>query len=103
MRIIKRQTLVKYWNKHVALEIPLKALHAEIIDANWKNPSELIMQYPSASIINQKRVVFNIKGNRFRLVVDIEYKIGIVFIVWCGTHAEYDKLKIEELKYDNKN
>ncbi|MHB8338563.1 MAG: type II toxin-antitoxin system HigB family toxin [Ignavibacteriaceae bacterium] len=61
------------------------------MNAVWASPNELKKQYPNASIISNKRVVFNIKGNKYRLIADIEYRIGIVFIVWLGTHKGYDK------------
>jgi len=57
--------------------------------------------YGNASIISSKRVVFNIKGNDFRLIVDIEYKLEIVFIVWFGTYEEYDKIDAKRISYDH--
>ena len=71
--------------------------------ANWQNPNELKEQHLSASIINNKRVVFNIHGNKFRLIVDIEYRLGIVFIVWFGSHKEYDKIDVKIIKYVKAN
>ena len=59
------------------------------------------MKYKNASIISSKRVVFNIKGNEYRLIVDIEDKMRIVFIVWFGTHKEYDKIDAEEVNYES--
>jgi mRNA interferase HigB len=55
------------------------------------------------SIITKIRVVFNVKDNSYRLVVDIEYRIGIVFIIWIGTHKEYDNINIKEIKYAKAN
>jgi mRNA interferase HigB len=105
MRIVARKTLIDYWLKHPEVEQALKAWYDEAIKASWASPNELKNQYKNASIITKKRVVFNIKGNSYRLVVDIEYKIGIVFIVWIGTHEEYNKLNIKEMRYvkTNKN
>ena len=99
MRIISRSTLIKYWKKYPETEQSLKAWYDEVLNAHWKSPNELKKQYRNASIISQKRVVFNIKGNKYRLIVDIEYRIGIVFIVWLGTHTEYDKIDVKEIKY----
>jgi len=99
MRIISRSTLIKYWKKYPETEQPLKAWYDEVLNADWKSPNELKKQYRNASIISNKRVVFNIKGNRYRLIVDVEYRIGIVFIVWLGTHREYDKIDVKEIKY----
>lgn len=63
--------------------------------------NELKAKYRNASIINSKRVVFNIKGNEYRLVVDIEYKLKIVFIVWFGTHKEYDTIDAKTISYED--
>ena len=84
------------------MEQALKSWYDEVLNALWASPNELKKQYHNASIITKKRVVFNIKGNRYRLVVDIEYKIKIVFIVWIGAHKEYDKLNVKEIKYEEK-
>ncbi|GAH98692.1 unnamed protein product, partial [marine sediment metagenome] len=75
----------------------------EIKNSDWNNPNELKEQYKNASIIGDKRVVFNIKGNNFRLIVNIEYKIKLVFIIWFGTHNEYDKINPKTISYGNKN
>ncbi|MBY0435192.1 MAG: type II toxin-antitoxin system HigB family toxin [Cyclobacteriaceae bacterium] len=68
--------------------------------ADWSNPNELKAHYRSASIISEKRVVFNIHGNSFRLIVDVEYRLGIVFIVWFGPHKQYDELDVKKVSYD---
>lgn len=99
MRIISRNTLVQYWEKFPDVEQPLKSWFDEVRNANWISPNELKRQYRNASIISDKRVVFNIKGNSYRLIVDVEYKLGIVFIVWLGNHKEYDKINVKEIKY----
>ncbi|GBD89052.1 hypothetical protein BMS3Abin03_02996 [bacterium BMS3Abin03] len=103
MRIISRATLLKFWRKYSDAEQPLKSWFDEARNANWHSPNELKKQYRNASIITNKRVVFNIKGNDYRLIVDVEYKIGIIFIVWVGTHKEYDKLNVKEIKYVKTN
>ena len=77
MRIIARKTLIKFWEKYPDTEQSLKSWFDEIIDALWSSPNEVKSQYRNASIITKKRVVFNIKGNKYRLIVDIEYKIKI--------------------------
>jgi len=69
----------------------------------WKNHNELKSKIPDASIISNKRVVFDIKGNDYRLVVDIEYSLKIIFIVWVGTHSQYDKVNIKKLTYAKTN
>jgi len=103
MRIISRRTLTNYWERNPETEQALKSWFDEVSNALWTSPNELKEQYCNASIITSKRVVFNIKGNNYRLAVDIEYRIGIVFIVWIGTHKEYDKLNVRKIKYAKTN
>jgi len=105
VRIISQNTLKNFWNKYADSEQPLKAWYDFTKKSNWENHNKLKLQIPDASIINSKRVVFNIKGNSFRLVVDIEYFIKTIFIVWIGTHSQYDKININNLSYvkTNKN
>ena len=67
--------------------------------AQWNSPNDLKVQFGNASILTNKRVVFNIHGNTYRLIVDIEYRLKIVFIVWLGTHKEYDKFNAKEISY----
>jgi len=103
MRVIKRETLRQFWKKHADAEQALKSWFAEAKRAKWKNTNAMKLDYPSASVITGKRTVFNIKGNTYRLVVDIEYKAGIIFIVWFGTHVEYDKINIKSISYVKSN
>jgi mRNA interferase HigB len=90
LRIIARKTLVEFWAKHSDAEEPLKAWFHEARQAEWSSPDELKKRYPSASIVNRNRVVFNIKGNRYRLIAMINYHYKTVYIRFIGTHAEYD-------------
>ncbi len=99
MRIISINTLRTYWIKNKQSEQALKAWIQEVSNSSWETASELKEKYRHASIINSKRVVFNIRGNSYRLVVDVEYRLGIVFIVWTGTHSEYDKLDVKKVRY----
>ena len=103
MRIIKEKTLTDYCRegKYKLAEEPLKAWIYEVRHSTWNNANELKLKYRNASIISSKRVVFNIKGNDYRLIVDIEYKLNIVFIVWMGTHEEYDKINVKTIHYEN--
>lgn len=66
---------------------------------NWNNPNELKAQYGNASVLTEKRVVFNIHGNTYRLIVDIEYRLKIVFVVCFGTHKQYDKIDAKKVSY----
>ena len=103
MRIIKEKTLSDYCrhDKYKQAEEPLKAWIYEVNFSTWQNANELKTKYRNASIISSKRVVFNIKGNDYRLIADIEYKLKIVFIVWFGTHAEYDKIDAKTVSYED--
>ncbi len=103
MRIIKEKTLTDYCrlSKYKNAEEHLKAWIYEVNHSTWNNANELKLKYRNASIINSKRVVFIIRGNEYRLVVDIEYKLKIVFIVWMGTHEEYDKIDVKKIQYEN--
>lgn len=103
MRIIKEKTLTDYFkqSKYQRAEESLKAWIYEIRFSNCKNSNELKAKYGNASIISSKRVVFNIKGNDYRLIVDIEYMLKIVFVVWFGTHVEYDKIDAKTVQYEN--
>ncbi len=103
MRIIKEKTLTDYCKltRYKQATDALKAWLYEIRYSNWENANELKAKYRSASIIGSKRVVFNIMGNNYRLIVDVEYKLRIVFIVWFGTHKEYDKIDAKTVSYED--
>lgn len=103
MRIIKEKTLSDYCmlGKYKQAEEPLRTWIYEVKYSTWNNANDLKAKYKSASIINSKRVVFNLKGNDYRLIVDVEYKLKIVFIVWFGTHTEYDKIDAKTVKYED--
>jgi len=103
MRIIKVSTLTEYCkvSRYKLATESLKAWVSEVKYSTWDNANELKSKYRNASIISSKRVVFNIKGNDYRLIVNIEYKLKIVFIVWFGTHAEYDRIDVKTVAYDN--
>ena len=103
MRILSRSNLIRFWKKFPNTEQPLKAWLNELKKSKWKTPNALKEQYKSALIISDKRVIFNLKGNDYRLVTDIEFRIGIVFIIWIGTHKEYDKINVKEITYDKTN
>jgi len=92
LRIISRKTLREFWIKHKDCEQQLKSWHRETEKAKWKNPNELKLEYPSASILDNERIVFNIKGNKYRLIVKINFEYQIIWIRFIGTHAEYDKI-----------
>ena len=103
MRIIAVNTIRQYWEKYPNTEQSLKAWIQEVEYSEWKTPQALKVKYRNASIISGKRVVFNINGNKFRLIVDIEYRLKIVFVVWFGSHAEYDLIDSKTIKYVKAN
>ena len=92
MRIIARRTLREFHARHADAKPFLEAWFHEAVDARWEEPQAIKKRYPSADILPGNRVVFNIKGNTYRLIVKIHYNTGIVFIRFVGTHAEYDKI-----------
>jgi len=103
MRVIAVKTLKENWDEFPEAKQALLAWYEETEAAQWNNPNELKHQYRSASIITDKRVIFNIHGNSYRLIVDIEYRLKIVFIVWFGTHKQYDKIDAKKVSYVKTN
>ena len=97
VHVISKKILVDYYNKHKETKSQLEAWYHEAKNAEWKNPQEIKQKYASASIIGGNRVVFNIKGNKYRLVTIINYQMKIVYIRFIGTHKEYDKINAEEI------
>ena len=99
MRLIAIKTLKSYWEDVPQAKQALLAWYEETEAATWNSPNELKLQYRNASVISDKRIVFNIHGNSYRLIVDIEYRLKIVFIVWFGSHAQYNKIDIKKAGY----
>lgn len=95
MRVIRRNTLEDYWHTHPDTEDSLKSWYFEAKHAQWKKPEDIKQKFSSADILPGNRVVFNIKGNHYRLVVKIHYNTGVVYIRFIGTHAEYNKINAE--------
>ena len=92
MRIIARKTLREFWEQHPDAEEALKAWYHDAKQAAWITPNDIRQVYATASIIANNRVVFNIRGNRYRLVVAINYGYQIVYIRFIGTHQDYDQI-----------
>jgi mRNA interferase HigB len=107
MRIIARKTLKRFIvslkgsKDQKAVKAALNSWFQEARQAHWKNPADVVKAYANASIVGPDRVVFNIKGNDYRLVVAIHYRLQIVFIKWLGSHAEYDKIDVKKVNYGN--
>ena len=106
MRVIARHTLIQFVESlqgrkdQKAVKSALDAWFHEVQNASWKAPTDVVRSYANASIVGD-RVVFNIKGNSYRLVVAVDYRRQIVFIKWLGTHAAYDKIDVKTVKYGN--
>jgi mRNA interferase HigB len=97
MRIIAKRGLRDFWEKHPAAKEPLLAWYHEVAREDWDNPAEVKERYRNASIVGDNRVVFNVKGNDYRLVVRVNYRHRIVYIRFVGTHAEYDKIDVTQV------
>ena len=92
MRIIAKRTLRTFWTRHPKTKGPLEAWHQEVARADWASPSGVKSQFRAASMLQDNRVVFNIAGNQYRLIVKINYPYRIVYIRFIGTHAGYDAI-----------
>ncbi|HQZ31370.1 MAG TPA: type II toxin-antitoxin system HigB family toxin [Arenimonas sp.] len=92
MRVIALATLRLFWVRHPNAEQPLRAWLDEARQARWKSPQDVKSRYASASFIGRNRVVFNIKGNDYRLVVAVAYRFQAVYIKFVGSHADYDRI-----------
>ncbi len=105
MRIIARRTLLDFAaslrgsKDHRAVKSALDSWFHEVFSADWHTPADVTRNYANASIVGDDRVVFNIKGNAYRLVVAIDYRRHVVFIKWLGSHAEYDKIDVKTVRY----
>ena len=97
MNIVAFRTLRAFYEKHEDCEAQLKTWYKKTVSVNWKSPKEIKIDYPSASIIADNRIVFNIKGNEYRLIVKFNYKYGWAWIRFIGTHAQYDKINAETI------
>lgn len=96
-RIIAKKTLKDFWEKHTDCEHYLKTWYETAKNSIWESPGDIIATYSTASILNDNRVIFSIKGNSYRLVVKFNYERQWAFIRFIGTHAEYDKINAETI------
>ena len=93
MRIIAKRPLLEFWESgHSDAEQPLKAWHALAKVANWSQPTEIKAKFSTASFFANNRVVFNISGNKYRLVVKVVYELKTIYIRFIGSHADYDRI-----------
>jgi mRNA interferase HigB len=92
MRIIAKKVLREFWDRHPDAEQSLKAWYQDAKQATWRHPQDIRQTYATASIIANNRIVFNIRGNNYRLIVAVNYDFGIVYVRFIGTHREYDQV-----------
>lgn len=97
MRIIALSTLRAFWEKYPDAETPLRAWYALASRTTWKTPADIKVAYRNASFTAHSRVVFNIKGNDYRLVVAVRYEQGLMYVRFVGTHRQYDKIDVETI------
>lgn len=97
MPVISRKKLQDFSQAHPDVEDFLESWYYEAIHSQWKKPEDIKKRYGSADFLPGNRVVFNIKGNHYRLIVKIHYNTGIVYIRFIGTHAEYDRIDAETI------
>ena len=97
MRVISKKKLRDFWEKHSDSEQQLTAWYQEAKKAKWKSPDQIKRKFPSASFLGDNRIVFNIKGNTYRLIVKINYHVEIAWIRFVGTHSEYDKINAHKI------
>ncbi len=97
MRIVAKRTRRSFWDKEPNAEQPLRAWYAVAINANWSSPADVKATYRNSSIIGNQRVVFNIGGNRYRLIVRFDYGIRLGFVRFVGTHAQYDRIDASQV------
>ncbi|MDR2839199.1 MAG: type II toxin-antitoxin system HigB family toxin [Azonexus sp.] len=100
MNIVAVKLLRAFWETHPDTEQALKSWVDEVKKAGWTQPAEIKAQYRSASILKNRRVVFNIKGNDYRLVVAVAYSYQAVYIKFIGTHPEYDAINAETVEME---
>jgi mRNA interferase HigB len=97
VRIIAISTLRKFWEKNGDAEEPLKAWFQEVKSSDWTTPHQVKAMYRNASVIGGNRIVFNIAGNKYRLIMKFNYPYRIGYVRFIGTHAEYDRIDAEKV------
>jgi len=94
MQIVGRKVLHDIMRQHADVRKAVEAWMCEVEDAEWKSPQDIKERYPSASVLSDNRVIFNVKGNRYRIEVKISYRNKVLLIKRAGTHAEYSRWKL---------
>ena len=105
MRIIARRTLREFlerrrgYKDHTALKAAVDACFDEVKKARWSGTSDVKRSYATASMVSADRIVFNIKGNDYRLVIAVDFEKSVVWIKWIGTHKDYDRIDVREVQH----
>ena len=97
MRVIAKRTLREFWERHPDAEQPLKAWYDIARSSIWRTPADIKAQFRRASFVANNRVVFNIAGNKYRLVIVVRYRIQRLYVRFIGTHQGYDKINVSEV------
>jgi mRNA interferase HigB len=97
MRIVAKRTLREFWERYPEAQGPLEAWYAEVSRSVWTTPQQIKAQFGSASILKGGRAVFNIGGNKFRLIVSLDYGRQACFVKFIGTHLQYDAIDAERV------
>ncbi len=97
MRVVAKSTLTRFWQRpeYADAQGALQSWHDEALKANWTTPQDIKAHYRNASICGNNRAVFNIAGNKYRLVVELQYRAGIVWVKFIGPHARYNEINVE--------
>ena len=95
MKVLGLEVLAEFARTHAEVRTQLQVWLAEAEEAQWKGPDDIQRRYPTASFLAGNRVVFNVGGNKYRLVVEVQYQAGIVWVKFIGTHAQYDRINVE--------
>lgn len=102
MNIIVKRAVLYYVDKYPQAKTPLLTWYNEFLKGNYKHFNELKATYGNASIVGNNRVIFNIKGNDYRLIVSVNFKQVAAYVIWFGTHKEYDKINAEIVEFDTR-
>src|SRR5438045_7701773 len=97
MRVIALKTLRAFWERHPDAQQSLQAWYRDARHANWSTPTDITNVYRNASVVSNNRVVFNIRGNQYRLVVAVNYAHGLVYVRFIGSHQDYDKIDVSSI------
>lgn len=102
MRVVAKSTLKKFWERPEQRDAkgPIESWHEETLRSTWRSPMDVKAQYRNASVCGNNRVVFNIGGNKYRLVVEMQYRAGIAWVKFIGTHTRYDSIDVETVNED---